>query len=126
MPKRRLLTVGRKPVTRTQRMNTGTVAVIKTMKNKAKVSKNLKKKIQLVIDSNNENKQAYQAVTNVNYNSGILNALDCNYLIPNISNGTSDNGRIGDQIKCMRLNVRGHMITNLTSTSYSNVRIAVR
>lgn len=104
--------------------NRGSVAIIG--KSRPKVSKGLKKKIQSVIDSNNENKQAYQSVTNVNYNSGILNALDCNYLLPNISNSTSDNGRIGDQVKCMRLNIKGHMITNLTSTVYSNVRLCVR
>ena len=47
-----------------------------------------------------EDKCAYLSVVNINYNSGITNR-DLNNLMPNVSNNVNDNGRIGDQVKCI-------------------------
>lgn len=100
--------------------------VVKPAKKRSKVTKGLKTKIQKVIDSNMEDKYAYKSIININYNSGIDSAGDLNFILPNISNGVTDNARIGDQVKLKSLSVRGHIITNLTYNTYSQCRIGIR
>lgn len=89
-------------------------------------SKSFVKKVQTVINKNSEDKQAYTSIVNVNYNSAINSSADINFIIPNISTGTEDNQRIGDQLRAKLFKLDGHIITNLTFTSYSACRIGVR
>lgn len=98
----------------------------RSSKRRPKVGKLLKRSIQEVINSNAEDKFAFKTITNVNYNSGIDNVTDLNFLLPQISNGTTDNARIGDQIKCHTFKIRGHILANLTFSQYSQCRIGVR
>ena len=98
----------------------------KAKRNTTKVTKLFKKKVQKVINANMEDKCAYLSVVNINYNSGINSTGDLNNLMPNVSNNVNDNGRIGDQVKMHSLNVRGHILSSLVYTSYSQCRIGVR
>lgn len=88
--------------------------------------KQFAKKVQKVLNKNIEDKYAYKAVVDVNYNSGINSSGDLNALMPNINVGASDYQRVGDQTHGRRLNIKGHLITNLTYTAYSQCRIGVR
>lgn len=88
--------------------------------------KTFKKKVQAIINKNVEDKQAYKNFSDINYNSGISSSADLNFLIPNIANGNTDSSRIGDQIHAKKLVIQGHMISNLTLSSYSDCRIGVR
>lgn len=97
----------------------------KYTKNK-KINKNFRKKVQKVINENNEDKEAWKSVSDINYNSGINTTTDVNFLVPNITRSTDDNGRIGDQIRATKFNIRGHIITNLTFIDYNSCRIGVR
>lgn len=93
---------------------------------KDKPSKSFVKKVQTVINKNLEDKQAWKKVTNTNYNSGIDSIGDVQFLVPNITQGTNDASRIGDQIRLKNFRVQGHIITNLTYNTYSACRIGVR
>lgn len=104
----------------------GYTATRKFPKKSKLVSKTDRKKIQTVIDENMEDKQAYKYINDVNYNSGINATTDCNFILPNISNSTADNGRIGDQLKAKSFYIMGHIITNLTQNTYSQCRLGVR
>lgn len=119
MPIRRRFTKKRTAYTRRPYKST-------TRRPKSTKRRTFAKRVQQVINKNLEDKQAYQAVTDVNYNSGINSAGDLNFIIPNIANGTTDNARIGDQIRAKSLIVKGHFITNLTFNAYSQARIGVR
>lgn len=99
---------------------------IKTKLKFKKVNKSFEKKVQVILDKNLENKVAYMKDTNVNYNSGIDNATDLRRVFPNISQGTNDGSRVGDQIRLKRLRIQGHIITNITYNTYSAARIGVR
>jgi len=91
-----------------------------------KPRKNLVSIIQKVINKNLEDKQAYKSVVDVNYNSGINSQTDLNSIVPNISNGTNDHARVGDQVRGKSLVVSGHILANLTFSNYSSCRIGVR
>jgi len=91
-----------------------------------KTRKNFVKAVQSVINKNLEDKMAYKSVTDVAYNSGINSQSDLNSLMPNISHGTGDHGRIGDQITGKSLVISGHILSNLTYNGYSDCRIGVR
>lgn len=68
-----------------------------------------RKKVMKVLHSQVETKQAYTAIPYTTFNSGINSQAECLKIIPNISKGSNDNGRIGDQIKPLSLQVRGIM-----------------
>jgi len=91
-----------------------------------KSKKNFVKAVQSVINKNLEDKMAYKSVVDVNYNSGINSQTDLNSIVPNISNGTNDHARVGDQVHCKSLVVQGHILSNLTYTNYASCRIGVR
>jgi len=91
-----------------------------------KPRKNLVRTIQKVINRNLEDKQAYKSVVDINFNSGINSQTDLNSIVPNISNGTNDHARVGDQIHAKSLYITGHILANLTFTNYSSCRIGVR
>lgn len=99
---------------------------IKRKGSSIRLSKSFRKGVQKVINENAEDKFAFKTITNVNYNSGIDNVGDLNFILPSITNGTTDNARIGDQIKSHTMKLRGHIITNLTYNTYSQARIGVR
>lgn len=94
---------------------------------KVTATKTLTKLIQKVIHKDVETKQAYNVLDLSNYNSGINSAGDAVRILPNILNGTGDANRIGDQLRAMKLAVKGHMILSTVNNSTSaNCRIAVR
>lgn len=107
-------------------------AVKKVKSKSVKPSKSLTKAVQKIIHKDVETKQAftnqYQQIQN--YNSAINSSGDNNFIIPNISQGSADNARIGDQIRAQKLTVKGHFITRFTggtgTTYYQNCRIGVR
>lgn len=81
-----------------------------TKKTKAsKPTGSFKKKVLKVIHEQAESKQAYfnSGDSLIAFNSGISTASDMQQLVPNVSQGTSDNARIGDQLRSQSLNVRG-------------------
>lgn len=92
----------------------------------AKPSKALAKAIRTVIHSQAENKQAYHSVVNTNFNSGIDSIGDELRMLPNVSVGTAENERIGEQIRAQRFNIKGHYTMNASPNSLSGARIAVR
>lgn len=104
----------------------GYAATRKFPKQSKKVSMKFRKKVQRVIDENNEDKQVFKQISDVNYNSAINNTTDCNFIIPNMTNSTFDNGRVGDQVRAKRLHLQGHLITNLLLQDYNSCRIGVR
>lgn len=97
-----------------------------------KPSKSFVKKVQSIVHKDVETKQAYnnQYLQIQSYNSAINSSGDCAILVPNIASGTSDNARIGDQIRAQKLKITGHLITRFTGSSgttyYQNCRIGVR
>lgn len=99
---------------------------IKRKGSSIRLSKSFRKGVQKVINENAEDKYAFKTITNVNYNSGIDNVGDLNFILPNITNGTTDNARIGDQLKAHTMKLRGHIISNMTYNTYSQARIGVR
>lgn len=104
---------------KTKRVRRRTVA-------KAKPTKAFAKKVQTIINKNLEDKQAYLQAVDQSFNSGIQNLGDALQILPNISQGTDDNNRIGDQIRAKRMVVQGHFISALTLQNYNNARMAVR
>lgn len=98
----------------------------------SKSSKSFAKKVKAIIHKDVETKQAFnnQFSQIQSYNSAINSSGDCAVLIPNIANGTTDNARIGDQIRAQKLTIKGHLITRFTgstgTTYYQNCRIGVR
>jgi len=87
-----------------------------------------KKKVLSVIKSQNETKQAYMEKDWTDFNSSIANPGDCMRIMPYISNGTADNQRIGDQIRCQSIHLRGilQLIPQTNVNTYDNRKIAVR
>lgn len=108
-------------------MSTRKRRVYKTSKKTAKPSKTLVKQIKSVIHQQSENKEAYRALGLTPFNSGIDNTGDSVAVMPDISTGTQDNARIGDQIRAQKLTMRGHIISaSSIPLSSANSRIAVR
>lgn len=83
------------------------------------------KLIQHVVNANAENKDAYKTGSQ-NYNSGIDNATDLTFLVPNISQGDADASRDGQMILAKSLRIKGHMIMNLAYNQIADCRIGVR
>lgn len=87
----------------------------------------LTRQIQSVINKNLENKEAFHAISG-SFNSGISSGTgsEIMQIIPNITQGLSDNARVGDQVRAQRLEVAGFVSMNLTYTTAASARIAVR
>jgi len=97
----------------------------------ARPSKKFTKMVQKIIHKDVETKSAYYNLaqsTPVNFNSGINSTGDVGQVIPSIGDGTSDASRIGDEIRAMKLTIRGHCLMNAVSTvnDYANRRIICR
>lgn len=93
---------------------------------KAKPTKTFVKKVQKVINKNAEDKVAYAQANYVGFNSNMTAQSDLSPLIPGVTNGTTDNARIGDQIRATSLNIKGSITMNLNFTAIGTCRIAVR
>ena len=70
-------------------------------------SKCFKTNVLKVIRSQAETKQAYGVLNTTNFNSGISGLSDILKIVPNVSNGTADNQKIGDQIIAQKITIRG-------------------
>lgn len=103
---------------------TGPYSKLKTKKTYN--SKAFKQAVQAVVSKNAETKSAFNQQYSINFNSGINSGGDALQLLPNITNGTGDNARIGDQIRGQVLRCKGFIASNLTYQSYSNCRLGVR
>lgn len=85
----------------------------------SKPSKSFVRNVKQVVRSLTETKQAYHNSGNslTMFNSGIDNAGDMLQVIPSISQSTLDNGRIGDQIRAQKLNIKGYLKLNINAAS---------
>lgn len=83
----------------------------KSKKSVAKPSKSFAKKVKKVLHEQAESKQAYINLgdTLTNFNSTISGSNDMLQIVPNISQGTADYQRIGDQIRAQKLTISGHV-----------------
>lgn len=83
----------------------------KSKKSVAKPSKSFIKKVKKVLHEQAESKQAYINLgdTLTNFNSTISGSNDALQIVPNISQGTADYQRIGDQIRAQKLLIQGHI-----------------
>lgn len=96
-------------------------------KRAVKPSKALVKTIQSVISKNVEDKSVYLAGAATAYNSLISVAGDINFVLPDISQGTGEGNRIGDQVRAKRLVLDGLINMNLTYGGSTNAtRLGVR
>lgn len=78
-----------------------------------------RKKVLSVIHKENETKQAAVSTTLIQFNSSIAATGDIMRIVPQINKGTSDNSRIGDQIRGQKLVLDG--ILNFPPILNSNV-----
>lgn len=95
----------------------------------AKRSKGFKKAVQRIINKNAENKQGLITYGPVSYNSAINASGDCTAIIPNITTGTGDNARIGDQIRATSIKIKGAVVWNPSTAnfnSYNSSRLCCR
>lgn len=74
-----------------------------------RVRKGLVRDVKQIISSLTETKQAWYSTGDslVKCNSGIDSTGDMFQVIPNITQSTADNGRIGDQVRAKSLNIKG-------------------
>lgn len=74
---------------------------------------NFTRAVKKVISTIAEDKMAYfnfsPTDTLTLFNSGISGAADMCQVIPNISQGTGDSNRLGDQIRIKNLNIKGYI-----------------
>lgn len=92
-----------------------------------KPSKSLVKIIQKQIHKDVETKTRSVNLALTAYNSGINVAGDATKVIPSIQQGLDNAERIGDKIKGMSINIRGHLILSTpTLNNPSNCRVGVR
>lgn len=64
-------------------------------------------KVMAVLRARAETKQAWTTLAPTDFNSGISGTGDTLRLIPNVSRGTQDNQRSGDQVTAQKLTIRG-------------------
>lgn len=98
----------------------------KGVRRQSKPSKAFAKKVQAVIHKDVETKSAFTSTTSVGFNSGINSSGDIQIIVPDVQNSTLDNGRIGDQIRGMKLRIKGILTSNLTYNTNSQCRLGVR
>lgn len=82
--------------------------------------------VKRIVGKQTENKVAtfYSNVTA--FNQQVNSSGDCLRLIPQISNGTGQGTRIGNEIKAKRLHIRGVLTMTLGQTASANLRFGVR
>lgn len=96
--------------------------------NKKRNNNNFKKRVLAVLKSRAETKEAFTNLTPTDFNSGILTVADNLRIIPNISIGTADNNRIGDQICANKLTLSGivQMLPQTSGQSANVCKIGIR
>jgi len=104
--------------------------VKKTVK-RIKPQMSFEKKVLKVIHSKNDDKEMYLTnsdSTLTSFNSGINSAGDCLQLVPNQTNGTANNQRIGDKINLKSHTIKGYfrIVPNTTAGNYKFGNVAVR
>lgn len=92
----------------------------------SKPSKALTKIVQKIIHKDAETKSSYHAIDSVLFNSAMNTTGDMQRVLPNVTVGTAENERIGEQIRAQTLNIKGHYILSTANNSSANARIAVR
>lgn len=82
----------------------------------------LTKLIKSVIHKQAESKHAFLTTGNTltYFNSGVNSTGDMLQVLPNITQGTGDNSRIGDQIRAQSLNIKGYVKLDINNTGVSN------
>jgi len=93
--------------------------------------KSFEKKVLAVIHKQTEDKEAYLANSDsalVSFNSGINSVGDCLQLVPNITNGTGINARIGEKINLKSHTVKGYfrIVPNTAALGYKFTNVGVR
>lgn len=91
-----------------------------------KPSKSFVKKVQSIIHKDVETKMAFTNQSNVYYNSGINSTGDIVPIMPSINFGTTDNARIGDQIRGQSITLKGALQLVSPTSVLANCRVAVR
>jgi len=92
-----------------------------------KPSKTLVKQVQSIISKNVETKSVYYSAPMTAYNSVISVAGDIGFILPDISQGTAEGNRIGDQVRGQKLVLDGFINMNLTFGGNTNAtRLGVR
>jgi len=91
-----------------------------------KPSSTFKKMVQSVISADVETKMAHLTSANstlTSFNSGINATGDYLRLVPQITNGTDSNQKLGDQIKAQSLSVQGYIraVSNPNSNTAQNI-----
>jgi len=98
-------------------------------KRAAKSSKTFVKKVQRIIHADVESKQAYKSLSPSNFNSGIDAAGDAIQVLPNISQGTNESSRIGNQLKAQNMTITGAISWSPSAGqfgTFANARLGVR
>lgn len=98
----------------------------RVVRRSVKPSKTFAKKVQAIIRKNVETKQAFRSENNSPINPNITTIGDIFQLLPNVLQGTTDQARIGDQIRGQSITVKGFALANLTYTGISSCRLGVR
>lgn len=93
-------------------------------------SKLLREMIKKELRKNVETKEAFLTSGNVltSFNSGINTTADMLQIVPNITQSTSDNGRIGDQARAQSFNIKGYirLIPNATFNGTNLPQVVAR
>lgn len=103
---------------------------IRRARKQRKPSKFLKRTIQTMISKNVEDKEAFLSTGTslVYFNSGINSNADLQQVVPFISNGSTEQHRIGDSIRAKTLVIKGYIQLQKDQTfgDVANKRVAVR
>lgn len=92
----------------------------------SKPSKLLIRNVKKIVAKDVETKVAIYQSNVTAFNQQINSSGDCLRLIPQVSVGTGQGQRVGNEIKAKSLNIRGVMTFTLGQTSASNLRFGVR
>lgn len=97
----------------------------KTVKKAIKRNSNriFEKKVLKVIHKQAETKEAYttpSAGSLTFFNSGISSTADMLQVLPNIQTSVLDNGRVGDQIRLQKFNIKGYLKLDINTSGSSN------
>jgi len=103
-------------------------SVLKSRVKRPAVKGAFKKKVLSVLKSQAETKQAWLSLSSTDINQSINNVSDTYRIVPNITNGTADNQRIGDKINLQSLNLRAifQMLPQGTNQSDAVRKLAIR
>lgn len=88
-----------------------------------KPSKTLTKMVNSIIHKNAETKQASYNFPITQFNSGVNSAGDILRVIPIISQGATENQRIGDTLLGQKLSIKGHFFINLVPNTSSTTSL---